>query len=318
MSNFLDKTIERARSLNNTIDLPEGDDPRVIEAAKRIREEKIANVILLEQNTPPEIEELKPKLADDLYELRKARGMTQEEATKLMEDSLYVSMMLLKGGYCDGVVAGAKHATGDVLRPALQIIKTDKTSALVSAFFVMCVPDCEFGEAGTFVFSDCGLNVNPDQEQLSHIAVQSAHSFHNLVGGTPKVAMLSHSTKGSAKNPDAEKVIEATRLARELAPELAIDGELQLDAALVESVASSKCPDSPVAPNANVLIFPDLDAGNIAYKLVQRLAKAEAYGPITQGLAAPVNDLSRGCSAEDIVGVAAITSIQASKSDQNS
>ena len=312
MTGFIDKIIDRATKLQKTIVLPEGDDQRVIEAAHYIEKNGIAKVILLESNTPPEILEMKPELAEMLYELRKNRGLEIKEAKKLIEDPLYLAMMLLKSGNCDGVVAGATHATGDVLRPALQIIKTAPDSRIASAFFIMCIPDCEFGHEGTFVFSDCGMNVNPDQEQLANIAIQSAHSFQSLVGAVPKVAMLSHSTKGSAKNPDAEKVIEATYLAKELAPEIAIDGEMQIDAALIDSVASSKCPGSDVAAKANVLIFPDLDAGNMGYKLVQRLAKAEAYGPITQGLAAPVNDLSRGCSTEDIIGVVAITAIQAS------
>lgn len=311
MTSFIDKVIDRASQLNKKIVLPEGDDPRVIEAAEIISKKEIAEVTLLESNTPQYVNDLKEELTISLYELRKERGLTFEAAQELMKDSLYVAMMMLKLGYCDGVVAGATHATGDVLRPALQIIKTDKTSRLVSAFFIMCIPDCEFGHSGTFVFSDCGLNVNPDQEQLANIAIQSANSFKMFTGEEPKVSMLSHSTYGSAKNPDAEKVVEATQLAKEMAPDIAIDGEMQLDSALIKSVADSKCPGSSVAGQANVLIFPDLDAGNIGYKLVQRLGKAEAYGPITQGLAKPVNDLSRGCSANDIVGVAAITAIQA-------
>ena len=198
-----------------------------------------------------------------------------------------------------------------MLRPCLQILKTAPGVKLVSSFFVMVVPDCDLGQEGTFLFSDCGLEVQPDAEKLAHIAVNSAESWKTLMGTEPAVALLSHSTYGSAKNDDAAKVVEATAIAKELAPGLALDGELQLDAAIVESVGSSKAPDSPVAGKANVLIFPDLDAGNIGYKLVQRLAKAEAYGPITQGIAAPVNDLSRGCTADDIVGVIAITCVQA-------
>ncbi len=218
---------------------------------------------------------------------------------------------MVKSGRADGMVAGACHSTGDVLRPCLQILKTAPGVALVSSFFVMVVPDCDYGQQGTFIFSDCGLEVQPTKENLAHIAVNSARSWQRLLGTEPKVAMLSHSTYGSAKNDDANKVVEAAAIARELAPELAIDGDLQLDAAIVESVASSKAPGSEVAGAANVLVFPDLDAGNIGYKLVQRLAKAEAYGPITQGIAAPVNDLSRGCTADDIVGVIAITCVQA-------
>ena len=230
-----------------------------------------------------------------------------------MDDVLYFGVMMVKRGLADGMVAGACHATGDVLRPCLQILKTAPGVKLVSSFFVMVVPDCDLGQDGTFLFSDCGLEVQPDAEKLAHIAVNSARSWKALMGTEPAVALLSHSTYGSARNDDAAKVVEATELARELAPGLALDGELQLDAAIVPSVGASKAPDSPVAGRANVLVFPDLDAGNIGYKLVQRLAKAEAYGPITQGIAAPVNDLSRGCTADDIVGVIAITCVQAQK-----
>ena len=310
MSSYIENVIARATELNKTICLPEGDDPRVASAAKIIEDRGVANIVLLGKNESAEIKELKPSLAYSLYELRKKRGMTQEEAKTTIEDPLYLSMMLLKTGRVDGVVAGATHATGDVLRPALQIIKTAPDARLVSAFFIMCVPNCEYGENGTFIFSDSGLNVNPDQEELANIAVQSAQTFKVFVGDHPRVAMLSHSSLGSAKNLDAQKVVTATMLAKEQAPELDIDGEMQLDTALVEEIAASKFPDSNVAGKANVLIFPDLDAGNIGYKLVQRLAKADAYGPITQGLAAPVNDLSRGCSVDDIVGVVAITAIQ--------
>ena len=251
------------------------------------------------------------EFADALYELRRHKGMTPEQALALMDDVLYFGVMMVKQGLADGMVAGACHATGDVLRPSLQILKTAPGVKLVSSFFVMCVPDCDLGSDGTFLFSDCGLEVQPDSEKLAHIAVNSAKSWKALMGEEPRVALLSHSSHGSAKNADAAKVVEATEIAKALAPELALDGELQLDAAIVESVGASKAPDSPVAGRANVLIFPDLDAGNIGYKLVQRLAKAEAYGPVTQGIAAPVNDLSRGCVADDIVGVIAITCVQA-------
>ncbi len=228
-----------------------------------------------------------------------------------MDDVLYFGVMMVKAGLADGMVAGAAHATSDVLRPCLQILKTAPGIKLVSAFFLMVVPDCDYGENGTFIFADSGLEVQPDAERLAHIALSSAKSWEVLVQTEPVVAMLSHSTYGSAKNADADKVIEATAIAKGLAPDLALDGELQLDAAIVPSVGESKAPTSKVAGKANVLVFPDLDAGNIGYKLTQRLAKAEAYGPITQGIAAPVNDLSRGCTAEDIVGVIAITCVQA-------
>lgn len=219
--------------------------------------------------------------------------------------------MMVKAGDADGMVAGACHSTADVLRPSLQILKTKPGTKLVSSFFVMVVPDCEYGADGTFVFSDAGLCQNPNAEELAAIAGSSAASFSQLVGKEPVVAMLSHSTKGSAKHPDVDKVVEATKIAQELYPDVKIDGEFQTDAAIVPSVGQAKAPGNDIAGKANVLIFPDLDAGNIGYKLVQRLAKAEAYGPVTQGIAKPVNDLSRGCSAEDIVGVIAITAVQA-------
>lgn len=238
--------------------------------------------------------------------------MTPEEAKKLLlTNYLYYGVMMVKMKDADGMVSGACHSTADTLRPALQILKTKPGTKLVSSFFLMLVPDCDFGADGTFVFSDCGLEQNPDSEKLASIALSAAESFKQLVEKEPIVAMLSHSTKGSAKHPDVDKVVEATRIAKENAPEgLLIDGEYQLDAAIVPEVGAQKAPGSPVAGKANVLIFPDLDAGNIGYKLVQRLAKAEAYGPVTQGIAAPVNDLSRGCSAKDIEGVVAITAVQ--------
>ena len=238
--------------------------------------------------------------------------MTEEQATEiLMNNYLYYGVMMIKMGDADGMVAGACHSTADTLRPCLQILKTKPGTKLVSAFFLMVVPDCEYGANGTFIFADSGLEQNPDPEKLAAIAYSSAESFELLVQQPAKVAMLSHSTMGSAKHADVDKVVEATRIVKEAHPELMVDGEMQLDAAIVPSVGKSKAPNSPVAGEANVLVFPDLDAGNIGYKLVQRLAKAEAYGPVTQGIAKPVNDLSRGCSAEDIVGVVAITAVQA-------
>ena len=224
---------------------------------------------------------------------------------------MYYACMLVKEGLADGAVSGACHSTANTLRPALQILKTKKDVDLVSAFFLMVVPNCEYGSNGTFIFADSGLVQNPNPEQLATIAKTSADSFELLVEVQPLIAMLSHSTKGSAHHADVDKVISATNIAKEKNKDYMIDGELQLDAAIVPEVAKSKAPDSKVAGHANVLIFPDLDAGNIGYKLVQRLAKAEAYGPITQGIAKPVNDLSRGCSKEDIVGVVAITAVQA-------
>lgn len=247
-----------------------------------------------------------------LYETRKAKGMTIEKARDILhKDPLTFGVIMVKANDADGMVAGACHATADTLRPALQILKTAPGVKLVSGFFLMCVPDCEFGDNGTFLFADCGLNQDPTAEELAAIADSSAKSFKSLVGSKPIIAMLSHSTKGSAKHILVDKVVEATKIAHEQYPGLCIDGELQLDAALVPAVAKSKAPGSEVAGKANVLIFPNLDAGNIGYKLVQRLAKAEAYGPMLQGIAKPVNDLSRGCSWQDIVGVVALTAVQA-------
>ncbi|WP_080797211.1 phosphate acetyltransferase [Arabiibacter massiliensis] len=326
MSSFLDSMLARAKADKQTIVLPEGDDERTLAAAERILADGVADLVILGdaeaiEASPYALDgarivdvraaEERAGFAAALYELRRHKGMTPEQAEALMDDVLYFGVMMVKQGLADGMVAGACHATGDVLRPCLQILKTAPGVKLVSSFFVMVVPDCDLGQEGTFLFSDCGLEVQPDAEKLAHIAVNSAKSWRTLMGTEPAVALLSHSSYGSAKNADAAKVVEATALARELAPELDLDGELQLDAAIVPEVGASKAPDSPVAGRANVLVFPDLDAGNIGYKLVQRLARAEAYGPVTQGIAAPVNDLSRGCTADDIVGVIAITCVQA-------
>lgn len=327
---FIEDVKAKAKARMKTIALPEAEDKRTLEAASQIKKEGFAKLILLGNKETVEkdarnygfdisgIEIIDPKTSpslDDyvatLVELRKSKGMTEEEARKLLtESNTYFAVMMVKKGDADGLVSGACHSTADTLRPSLQILKTKPGTKLVSAFFVMVVPDCSYGENGTFVFSDCGLNQNPTAEELAAIAESSAESFRFLVGKEPKVAMLSYSTMGSAKHEDVTKVQEATRIAKENNPDLLLDGELQLDAALVESVASLKAPNSKVAGHANTLIFPNLDAGNIGYKLVQRLAKAEAYGPMTQGIARPVNDLSRGCSAEDIVGVVAITAVQ--------
>lgn len=259
----------------------------------------------------PEDSDRFEEFVETFYEMRKAKGVTPEKARETMKDPLFFGVMMVKKGLADGMVAGAINSTANTLRPALQILKTAPGTKLVSAFFMMIVPDCEFGANGTFLFADSGLVENPSAEELSEIAISSAGSFEALTGEKACVAMLSYSTYGSAKNPLVDKVVEATRLAKEKAPHILLDGELQLDAAIVPKVGKSKAPASPVAGKANVLIFPDLNSGNIGYKIVERLAKAEAYGPITQGIAAPVNDLSRGCSATDIVGVVAITSVQA-------
>ena len=326
MSTFLENMVAQAKSNPKTIVLPEGNDPRTLAAAEKILAEGVAKLVILgcedeirasgyaldgAKIENPATSSLRENFTERLYELRQAKGLTREGASNLLESELYFGVMMVKEGYADGMVAGACHSTGDVLRPSLQILRTAPGVKLVSSFFVMCVPNCELGNEGTFIFSDCGLEVQPDAERLAHIAVNSARSWESLFGCTPRVALLSHSSHGSAKNDDALKVTEATRIAHELAPELELDGELQLDAAIIPEVAAAKAPDSPVAGRANVLIFPDLDAGNIGYKLVQRLAHAEAFGPITQGINAPVNDLSRGCSADDIFGVVAITCVQA-------
>lgn len=322
---FIETIKNRARENKKKIVLPETMDERVLEAAMKVRDEDIADIILIGKPVKdidltnieviiPEESELTDNLVNKLYELRKEKGMTLDSARELLlSDYMYYACMLVKEGLADGVVSGACHSTANTLRPSLQIIKTKKDVKLVSAFFLMVVPNCEYGKNGTFIFADSGLVQNPNSEELAAIAASSAESFKLLVGAEPMVAMLSHSTKGSAAHNDVDKVVEATKIAKELYSEYKIDGELQLDAAIVPSVAQSKAKDSEVAGHANVLVFPDLDAGNIGYKLVQRLAKAEAYGPITQGIAAPINDLSRGCSVEDIVGVVAITCVQATK-----
>ena len=325
---FIDVIKERAKAANKTIVLPETEDRRTYEAAAQILKEGIAKIILVGSEeavkkgsegldltgavvVDPATSDRTQAYIDKLVELRQKKGMTPEQAKEiLLNQYLYYGVMMVKMGDADGMVSGACHSTADTLRPCLQILKTKPGTKLVSAFFLMVVPDCDMGADGTFIFGDAGLEQNPDPEKLANIALSSAESFETLTGKEPIVAMLSHSTKGSAKHADVDKVVEATRLAKEQYPDLKLDGEFQLDAAIVPSVGASKAPGSDIAGKANVLIFPDLDAGNIGYKLTQRLAKAEAYGPITQGIAAPVNDLSRGCSAEDIVGVVAITAVQ--------
>lgn len=326
---FIDVIKDRARADKKVIVLPESEDRRTYEAAAQIMKEGIADIVIV--GTEEQVAEVgagldltgvkvvdpakdskAPEYIEKLVELRSKKGMTKEQATDiLMNQYLYYGVMMVKMGDADGMVSGACHSTADTLRPCLQILKTKPGTKLVSAFFLMVVPDCEYGANGTFVFADSGLEQNPDPEKLAAIAYSSAESFELLVQQPAKVAMLSHSTMGSAKHADVDKVVEATRIVKEAHPELMVDGEMQLDAAIVPSVGKSKAPNSPVAGEANVLVFPDLDAGNIGYKLVQRLAKAEAYGPVTQGIAKPVNDLSRGCSSEDIVGVVAITAVQA-------
>ncbi|MBP9996110.1 MAG: phosphate acetyltransferase [Lachnospiraceae bacterium] len=331
MAAYIEKIKEKARSDKKTVVLPETNDKRTLIAASHIVQEDIADIILVGNKEkildgagwldidlsdvtivdPTEPKRLE-KYTNLLYETRKNKGMTVEKAKEtLLKDSLTYGVMMVKANDADGMVSGACHATADVLRPALQILRTAPGVKLVSGFFILDVPNCDLGYNGTFLFADCGLNQDPNAEELAAIADTSAKSFMNLVGAKPKIAMLSHSTKGSAKHPLVDKMVEATRIAHEQYPNLVIDGELQTDAAIVPSVAKAKAPDSELGGNANVLIFPNLDAGNIGYKLVQRLGKAEAYGPMLQGLARPVNDLSRGCTWEDIVGVVALTAVQA-------
>ena len=327
---FIDKVKAKAKANLKSIVLPESEDVRVLQATEKILKEGFANVILIgneqeilnlakENNVNLEgakiVDPIKSEKYNEyvnmFYELRKSKGITIEQAKELMLNKVYFGMMMVKAEDADGLVSGAAHSTSDTLRPALQILKTSPGTKLVSAFFLMVVPNCEYGENGIFVFSDAGLNQNPTADELSEIAISSAKSFEQLVEKEAKVAMLSYSTYGSAKSELVDKVQEATKLLKEKAPNIKADGEMQLDAAIVEEIGQKKAPGSAVAGHANTLIFPDLNAGNIGYKLVQRLAKAEAYGPLCQGIAKPVNDLSRGCSSDDIVGVVALTAVQA-------
>ena len=330
---FIEKIKDRVKGKHKKIVLPESDDIRVLEAASIIKKEAFVEIVLVGKEN--EIENLakdnnidisgvtiinpdtfseREKLINDYYELRKHKGISLDEAKNtILNDYVYFANMLVKDGYADGVVSGAKHSTADTLRPALQIIKTSKDTKVASSFFLMDVPNCEYGSNGLFIYSDCGMIQNPTSEELVEIAKESADTFLLLVGEKPNVAFLSHSTFGSSKCSDVDKVVKAVKLAKEKYSDINLDGELQFDAAIVPGVAKSKAPNSKVAGKANVLIFPDLDAGNIGYKITERLAKAKAYGPVTQGLAKPVNDLSRGCNANDIVGVVAITALQSLK-----
>ena len=326
MALFIDTLIDRAKADKKTIVLPEGNDERILEAAQEALSQGIANIIILGDADEiaakgydlegatiidPATSDKQEEFAELLYELRKAKGMTPEEAKELVKDPIHFAVLMVKSGLCDGLVGGACHATIKILSPSLKIIKTAPGEPMVSSFFIMDVPGSEFGENGLFLFADCALEIQPTSEKLAHIANQTDKSFKRLIGDDPRIALLSHSSHGSAVNDDSTKVVKAVEYIRENYPDIVADGELQLDAAIVPELGASKAPDSPVAGKANVLIFPDLDAANIGYKLVQRLGGAKAYGPVLQGLAAPVNDLSRGCTAEDVVGVIAITCVQA-------
>lgn len=334
---LLKQIIERAKANKQRIVLPEGTEERTIKAADQLLSDGVADIILI--GNPGEVNKLadsfglkniskativdpinyekKKEYTNLLYELRKAKGMTPEQAAKLAEDPLYIGCLMIKNGDADGEIAGAMNTTGNVLRPALQIIKTSPGISVVSGAFLMFTKAKEYGKDGLLIFADCAVTPDPTATQLAEIAVASGHTARALVGEEPQVAILSFSTKGSAKHPMVDKVIEATKLAQQLDPSMNIDGELQADAALVASVGASKAPGSKVAGKANVLIFPSLEVGNIAYKLVQRLGGAEAVGPILQGMAAPVNDLSRGCSVSDIYNMVAIAANQAIAAKKN-
>lgn len=329
--NLLNSIKEKAKKNKKCIVLPEGAEDRTLAAANIILSEGISDLILLGRaeiiakkaemfrfDAVADARIIDPKHFDEkgdyaslLYEIRKHKGLQMEEAQKLVEDPLYLATLLIKNGAADGEVAGAMNATGDVLRPAFQIIKTLPGIRVVSGAFLMIMKDKKWGDDGILVFADCAVHPDPNAQELAEIAVMSARTARAIAGMEPRVAMLSFSTKGSAKHPMCDKVIEATNIAKEMDQTLTIDGEMQADAAIIDSIGQSKAPGSPVAGNANVLVFPSLEVGNIAYKLVQRLAGAEAVGPVLQGMAAPINDLSRGCSVDDIVNLVAITANQA-------
>ena len=330
---LIQKIHKMAQKANKTIVLPEGTEERTIKAADYALEHGLAKIILLGNENEiielaskfqlkniekakiinPAAHDEKEEMAQLLFEIRKKKGLTIEQAHNLVEDPLYLAVLLIKAGKADGEVAGADNATGDVLRPAFQIVKTLPGISAVSGAFIMIMPEHKknYGENGIMIFADCAVNPDPTTQQLAEIAVESAKTAKNIADIDPKVAMLSFSTKGSAKHEKVDRVLEALEIAKKMNPELKIDGELQADAAIVESIGQKKAPGSAIAGKANVLIFPSLETGNIAYKLVQRLADAEAVGPILQGLAAPINDLSRGCSVDDIINMIAITANQA-------
>jgi phosphate acetyltransferase len=327
---FIEKICKMAQADKKRIVLPEGEEERTIKASEIIKNDSLAEVILIGDITvikskatefgvnldgieiiDPKTSEKTDAYANEFYELRKNKGMTPEKALETMQDSLYFGTMMVKMGEADGLVSGAIHTTGDLLRPGMQIIKTAPGIKVVSSFFIMELPNNEYGEEGLLLFADCAVNPNPNAEELASIAISTAENAKCLCNFEPKVAMLSFSTMGSAKHELVDKVAKATEIAKNARPDLQIDGELQLDAAIVPSVGKQKAPNSSVAGKANVLVFPDLQSGNIGYKLVQRFANAEAIGPVCQGFAKPINDLSRGCSVQDIVNVVAVTAVQA-------
>lgn len=305
----IEKIREKARSSSKRIILPEYDDERVVQAAKIIDKEKIAEVILLTKDKIDVNE--KERYIREFFEMRKAKGATIDEVSKLFEDTLYYAAMMTREGKADGFVAGASHTTPDMARAAIHCLEIDPRITVAGSCFIMVVPNCPYGEEGTFIFADCGIIPEPTSRQLSCIAVASAELAGKVLCISPRVALLSYSTKGSAKGRGIDKITEALDLSKKMAPDLLIDGELQVDTAVVPEVAKIKYPDSPVGGKANVLIFPDLGAGNISYKLVQRLANARALGPLILGLKKPCSDLSRGCSIEDVVDCVAVTAIRA-------
>lgn len=328
---FIEQVKQKAQNNLKKIVLPEGTEERTLKAADAIINEAIADVILI--GDPEKIKHLasefyltnidrativdpkchakKQEYIDLMLKLRASKGLTPEQAMKLVEDPLYLAAVMVKAGDADGEVAGANSATGDVLRPAFQYVKTLPGVSVVSGAFIMILKDKMFGEEGMMVFADCAVHPNPTAPELAEIAVMTGRTTRAIAGFEPRIAMLSFSTMGSAKHEMVDKVVEATRLAKEMDPSLQIDGEMQADAAIIPGIGCKKAPDSKIAGRANVLVFPTLEVGNIAYKLVQRMAHAEAIGPVLQGMAAPINDLSRGCSVDDIVGLVAITACQA-------
>lgn len=312
MNPIIDQLFIQAQKNLKKIVLPEGTDSRVIEAAKIIRDQKLAEIIVLGPNADidPTNYPLIDQFTQTLFELRKAKGLTLDQAHQLIQNPLYFATMMVHLGLADGMVAGAQHTTADTIRPALQIIKTKPNTKLISTFFIIDTHNQSLGENGLFFFADCGLNLDPNPQELAEIAIQTANSFTKIIQKTPRIAMLSYSTNGSAQGESADKVVTATNLIKQLQPELLVEGEIQADAALVPDVCDRKFPNHCFNGPVNILIFPDLNSGNIAYKLVERIAHANAYGPLTQGINKPINDLSRGCSVEDIVATVAITSIQ--------